>query len=143
MDAMGYNCAKKKMKKDLFVTAILLISMMAGSMVFSSFKAPKQEKNTENTVVAMSDDWTPIGTTEIIKMDGRRVAATQTVQVYSNSDGTRAIKDGKYYHEIEENTRYGMVPADECIECGYRYRVLYLGDYWYTQNIVKRTYGSY
>lgn len=54
---MGYNRAKKKMKKNLFVTAILLIGMIAGAMVFSSFKAPKQEKNTETTSIAMGDDW--------------------------------------------------------------------------------------
>lgn len=54
---MGYNRAKNKMKKNLFVTAILLIGMIAGAMVFSSFKAPKQEKNTNVKQIEMQGPW--------------------------------------------------------------------------------------
>ena len=91
----------------------------------------------------MNSDWTPIGTTEIAKKIRGTVVSTQTVQVYSNSNGTRAIKDGSRYCEIEENSTYGRFPSDECVECGYRYRVLYKGEYWYTHGVVKQTYGSY
>ena len=45
------------MKKVLIVTAVL-IGMMASAMVFSSFKAPKEEKNTEvYKFISNDDEW--------------------------------------------------------------------------------------
>lgn len=84
------------------------------------------------------NDWTRIGVTEIAKKVGRNVPVTQKVQVYKNSEGTRAIKDNYGYQEIRENSMYNRFPADECFECGYSHQVLYNGDTWYTKNIVKQ-----
>jgi hypothetical protein len=99
-----------------------------------------EEINSNNN----DDDWTKIGTTQIYKKVGANgAAASQTVQVYRNSNGTRAIKNGNRYEEFEENPMYNRFPADECFECGYSYRVFYEGSYWYTKGIVKKTYGSY
>lgn len=84
------------------------------------------------------NDWTRIGVTEIAKKVGRNVPVTQKVQVYKNSEGTRAIKDNYGYQEIRENSMYNRFPADECFECGYSHQVLYNGDTWYTNNIVKQ-----
>ena len=105
----------------------------------------KNNKSTEEiTSNNNNDDWTKIGTTQIYKKVGANgAAASQTVQVYRNSNGTRAIKSGSRYVEIEENPMYNRYPADECFECGYSHRVFYEGDFWYTKGIVKQTYGSY
>lgn len=84
------------------------------------------------------NDWTRIGVTEISKIVGKKVTATQKVQVYENSDGKRAIKDKRGYQEITENPQYNRFPADQCPPCSYSHQVWYIDDYWYTNNIVKR-----
>jgi len=137
---MGYNLATMKMKK-IVVIIIAMAFMPFVSMGFNNSNTDKSHDQTEQ--IKSSDDWTPIGTTVISKKVGANSKVDQTVQVYRNSEGTRAIKDGRYYHEIEENTRYGRFSSDDCWECGYRYRVIYEGETWYTNNIVKQTYGSY
>ena len=53
---MGYNLAKKKMKKNLFVTVVLLIGIIASGMMFSSFTTPINEQNTSVTKNTTSDD---------------------------------------------------------------------------------------
>ena len=85
-----------------------------------------------------NDDWERVGVMEISKIVGNNASATQKVQVYNDSDGNRAVKDKYGYQIIEENRQYGKYPKDECAECGYRYKVFYEGEYWYTQGIVKR-----
>lgn len=140
---MEYNRAIKLMKK-LVIIIIAIAFMPFVSMGTNNAKSDKSRSLTEEIKSnEKNSDWTPIGTTEIAKKIRGTVVSTQTVQVYSNSDGTRAIKDGRRYSEIEENSRYGQFPSDECVECGYRYRVLYEGEYWYTHGVVKQTYGSY
>lgn len=137
---MGYNLATQKMKK-IVVIIMAMAFMPFVSMGFNNSNTDKSHNLTEE--IKSNDDWTPIGTTVISKKVGQNAKADQTVQVYSNSQGTRAIKDGKYFREIEENPTYGRFPSDECLECGYRYRVFYEGEFWYTHNVVKQTYGSY
>ena len=66
--------------------------------------------------------------------------ASQTVTVYKNSDGERAIKDGSSYRRFEENPMYNKYPADEMPECAYYYRVYYEGSTWYTSGVVKQSY---
>ena len=100
-------------------------------------------KRITKEVKTNSDEWTPIGKMEIVKILNNRTSVTQKVQVFRNSDGTRAIKDGRYYRELRENPQYGRFPADECLACGYRLVVFYEGDNWYTNGIVKQEYGSY
>ncbi len=139
---MGYNLAQNEMKKIVVIIVAMMAVMPFVSMGFNNSKTDKSHILTEE-IKSNNDDWTPIGTTVISKKVGASAKVDQTVQVYRNSEGTRAIKDGRYYREIEENTRYGRFPADECWECGYRYRVLYEGEMWYTHNVVKQTYGSY
>ena len=110
-----------------------------------SRKSIEEVKSTNSKVVRTNDeDWTPIGTTEILKKIGVSASANRTVQVYKNSAGVRAIKDKKFgYQEIKENKMYNRFPADECFECGYGYQVFFEGDIWYTKGIVKKTLGSY
>lgn len=132
-----------KMKK-VMITATLFIGMMASAMVFSSFTTLKGDESAHPTISTLlltnsnNDDWERVGVMEISKIVGNNASATQKVQVYNNSDGNRAVKDRYGYHIIEENRQYGRYPKDECPECGYRYKVFYEGDYWYTQGIVKR-----
>lgn len=97
------------------------------------------QKTTEEFRLNNSDvDWSRIGVTEITKKVGRNAPATQTVQVYGNSNGTRAIKDKYGYQEIRENSMYKRYPDDECFECRYSHTVMYNGETWYTHNIVKQ-----
>ncbi len=103
------------------------------------------DKNIESERLTLSirtnsnvDDWQRVGAMEISKKVGRNVPATQKVQVYKNTNGDRAVKDNYGYHEIKENKMYGKYPEDDCFECGYRYKVFYEGDYWYTKGIVKQ-----
>ncbi len=124
----------------MIIVAIALMPFASMGLNNSNTDSPR---NATEEISAANDDWTPIGTIVISKKVGVNSKADQTVQVYSNSYGTRAIKEGRYYREIEENSRYGRFPADECWECGYRYRVFYEGETWYTHNVVKQTYGSY
>ncbi len=140
---MEYNWATKIMKK-LIIIIMAFAFMPFASMGSDNSMSDKSRSLTEEVKSNKgTSDWTPIGTTEIAKKIRGTVVSTQTVQVYSNSDGTRAIKDGSRYCEIEENSIYGKFPSDECVECGYRYRVLYRGEYWYTHGVVKQSYGSY
>lgn len=127
--------------KKIVVSIIAMAFLPLVSMGFNNSITDKSHDQAEE--IKSNDDWTPIGTTEISKKVGTNAMANQTVQVYQNSEGTRAIKDGRYYREIEENPTYGRFPSDECLECGYRYRVFYEGSFWYTHNVVKQTYGSY
>lgn len=93
---------------------------------------------TENIQSSSNDnDWQPIGVMEISKKVGNNVPATQKVQVYKNSDGTRAVKDKYGYHELRDNPMYGR-QLSGCFPCDYRYCVSYQGDEWYTQGIVKQ-----
>lgn len=137
---MGYNWATKKMKK-VIVIIITIALMPFASMGSDNIKANKSHNTVED--IKTNDDWTPIGTTVITKSIGITAKVEQTVQVYRNSAGTRAIKDGRYYHEIQENKRYGKFPSEDCWSCGFRYWVLYEEETWYTHGIVKQTYGSY
>ncbi len=145
---MGYNLAKIIMNK--IVILIIIAFMPFVSMGSKGSKIIKSYNLTEEVKLKNADnDWTPVGTTEIVKRVGSRNAgantalAKQTVQVYRNSDGARAIKDGNRYSEIVECSIYGQFPTEDCVECGYRFRVLYRGEFWYTDGIVKKTYGSY
>ena len=47
--------------KKLFIAASLIIGMIAGAMVLSSFSEPKQDGKNESTEITMSDGWTRIG----------------------------------------------------------------------------------
>lgn len=112
-----------------------LVSMISneGKSINSNNPTTKEVVSTVN-----DNDWTRIGVTEITKKVGRNVPANQKVQVYKNSEGKRAVKDKYGYQEIRENSMYNRFPADECFECGYSHQVLYNGETWYTQNIVKQ-----
>lgn len=138
MSQMGNNLAKRKMKRIVIIIMAIAI-MPFVSMGFNNSNAVRPHNLTKE--VKSNNDWKSIGTTVISKKVGSNSQVDQTVQVYRNSEGTCAIKDGRYYHEIEENTRYGKF--SDCWECGYRYRVLYEGETWYTHSVVKQTYGSY
>lgn len=94
---------------------------------------------TEEISLNKSDeDWVRIGVIEIQKKVGRNAPTTQKVQVYKNSDGTRAIKDKYGFQEIRENSMYKRYPDEECFECRYSHKVSYNGETWYTHNIVKQ-----
>ena len=124
--------------KKIVLIVIAMAFMPFVSMGFNNGNAEKSNNLTEE--IKSNDNWTLIGTTVISKKVGVNSKVDQTVEVYRSSDGTRAIKDGRYFREIEENSRYGRFPEDDCWECGYRYRVMYEGETWYTQNVVKQTY---
>lgn len=129
------------MKKNIVVLIALAIIPFV-TMASNEGKCTKSTMSTENVKTA-DNEWTPIGTMEIAKRTGTKAFVTQKIQVYRNSNGDRAVKDKYGYHQIEENSQYGRFPSDECPECGYKYMVFYEGTYWYTNGIVKQTYGSY
>lgn len=47
--------------KKLFIAASLIIGMIAGAMVLSSFSEPKQEESIDYTDIMMADGWTYVG----------------------------------------------------------------------------------
>ncbi|MBQ6084382.1 MAG: hypothetical protein IJK92_08555 [Bacteroidales bacterium] len=47
--------------KKLFIAASLIIGMIAGAMVLSSFSEPKEELNEDCIEITMADDWTYVG----------------------------------------------------------------------------------
>lgn len=122
----------------LFVIAIAILPIVTmGSNNIHAKESPKATKEINSNT---EDDWTKVGTTVIYKKISGNAMASQTVSVYKNSDGERAIKDGSYYRKFEENPMYHRYPTDECAECGYYYRVFYEGGTWYTTGVVKQSW---
>lgn len=58
--------------KKLFIAASLIIGMIAGAMVLSSFSEPKQGERNESTEITMADGWTRVGVYYGYDMDGDR-----------------------------------------------------------------------
>lgn len=119
----------------IIVVAVMpFVSMGLGNGNYS------KSHDLSSQISSTDDDWTRVGTTVIYKKISGNVMASQTVPVYKNSDGERAIKDGSYYRKFEENPMFHRYPTDECAECDYYYRVIYEGGMWYTYGIVKQSY---
>lgn len=127
------------MKK--YIVILVAIAIMPFVSIRANVGKNIESNNLTESILANSsdNDWQPIGVMEIAKNVGRNVPGTQKVQVYSNSDGDRAIKDKYGYHKLEENRMYGKYSKDECFEAGYRYKIFYEGEYWYTNGIVKKS----
>lgn len=128
---------EKSMKKlVLFIIAIAILPV--ASMGFNNIPTDKSQNSTKEIKSNTADDWTKVGTTVIYKKIRGTAMASQTVSVYKNSDGERAIKDGSYYRKFEENPNYHRY--DGCAECDYYYRVFYEGEFWYTTGVVKQSW---
>lgn len=135
---MGYNRLKSMKKIFAFIIAITILPLV--SMGFNKNTTDKTFSSTKEIKSSTTDEWTRIGTTVIYKKISGNSMASQTVSVYKNSNGERAIKDGSSYRRFEENTMYKKYPTDECPECAYYYRVYYEGSRWYTSGVVKQSY---
>lgn len=62
--------------KKLFIAATLLIGMVAGAMVLSSFVAPKANDKTECSQITMNDGWRRVGVYYGYDRDGKQSAFT-------------------------------------------------------------------
>ena len=58
--------------KKLFIAATLLIVMVAGAMVLSSFSEPKENLKNESVQITTNDDWNRIGEYYGYDRDGKR-----------------------------------------------------------------------
>lgn len=86
------------MTKKLFVTVALLIGIIAGGMVFSSFMAPKDEKNNDVTQITMNDNWKKFRE-GVAYCDADNGTCVGTGNVYVNTDTYQIqfrILDSKY-----------------------------------------------
>ena len=134
-----YITGRNNMKKIIvFIIAISILPLI--SKGFNKNISDKSFSSTKEVKSSTSDEWTRVGTTVIYKKIRGNVMASQTVPVYKNSDGERAIKDGSSYRRFEENPIYQKYTTDEMPECAYYYRVFYEGDTWYTTGVVKQSY---
>ena len=122
----------------VFIIAITILPFV--SMGFNNNPTGKSLNSTKEIKSNATDDWTKVGTTVIYKKISGNAMASQTVSVYKNSDGERAIKDGSYYRKFEENPMYHRYPSDECAECEYNFRVFYENSFWYTTGVVKQSW---
>lgn len=107
-----YNLKLQKMKK-LFIAASLLIGMIAGAIVLSSFSDPKQDSIVENTDVSFSvlsgvPQCVIVGNCTVglnamannkykvycVNHNRYRVSVTYTVQGYDNNGNLRRVSGG-------------------------------------------------
>lgn len=94
---MGYNLAKIKMTKKIFVTATLLVAIIASAMVFSSFKAPK-ENTTISKIEMNASTWKKFRE-GVAYCDGDKGTCMGTGDVWVNTDTYQIqfrIGNGKY-----------------------------------------------
>lgn len=136
-DRWDITGAKKMKKLVVFIIAITILPFV--SMGYNN-PTDKFQNSTKEIKLNTADDWTKVGTTVIYKKINGNVMASQTVSVYKNSDGERAIKDGSSYRKFEDNPMYHRYPSDECAECEYYFRVFYESSYWYTTGVVKQSW---
>lgn len=57
--------------KKLFIAASLLIGMIAGAMVLSSFSEPKENDNNACMEITMADGWTRVGQYQGVSKDNK------------------------------------------------------------------------
>lgn len=92
------------MTKKLFVTATLFIGMIAGAMVFSSFKAPKEEKSTNAAQIQMNDSWKKFRE-GVAYCDGEKDACMGRGDVWVNTDTYQVvIRIGNVNYDLSEYT---------------------------------------
>lgn len=129
---MGQNGAKKiKMTKKLFVTAALFIGMIAGAMVFSSFKTPNEQIKSKTSPISMTDDgweyWSNVRAVQYY------LPSKKKGQFGEDCEVQRRAWCGEAQYRVKVVRSYGKVyyyPVSESPIEGYRYCYYYDSDVW-------------